>query len=96
MQTLGKQSAELNLIPTILIFIDESGNYHFATGIEEIKTIILGMIPHLGRRYAQARTFNLQIRSGTRLDAYLASLNYSRSINSPRRRKTSSEYQKDA
>ena len=93
-QTLGNQKIDSDLIPTITIFQDKSGNYHFATGIEEIQTIILGMIPHLGNRYAHAQTFNIQILPGDWLDAYFARLDYARVTNSPRRRKTNPEYQK--
>ena len=53
-QSLGIREIPPNLfspIPTITIYVDSEGNYHFATGIEEIKKVILGMIPHLGSNY---------------------------------------------
>ena len=91
-QTLGNQKIDSDLIPTITIFLDKSGNYHFASGSKQIQMAIIGMIPHLGNRYTHAQMFKVQILPGDWLDAYFARLNYAYATDSSRRRKTNSKH----
>ena len=74
-------------VPIIKMYLDELGNYQFATGIEEIKRAILGIIPHLGSNYRHPLLFDVQILPGGRIDAYFASIDSSLSTSYPRLRK---------
>ena len=77
LQTLNTQQIDpdnLDLVPTISIFLDDSGNYHFGTGMEELQAAIIGMIPYFNSPHNHLLLFNVQVLPGTRIDAFLASV----------------------
>jgi hypothetical protein len=65
---------ELESIPIITIMQDTHNNYFFATGIDLIKSAILGTIPHLDSNYRYPLLFQIQIIPGNRADALMASI----------------------
>lgn len=75
-------------IPTIALYLDAEGNYHFGTELQKIEQAIEVMIPHLGGNYRHPLLFNVQILPGDRMDAYLASVSSSLSTVHPRIRRT--------
>ena len=90
-QSLGIREIPPDLfspIPTIKIYVDEYRNYHFATGIEEVKQAIVDIIPHLGSNYRHPILFDVQIFPGDEIDAYLNSIGSGVPTGYPRRRKT--------
>jgi hypothetical protein len=52
---------------------DTQDNYFFATGIDRIKSAILGTIPHLNSNFRYSLSFQLQIIPGNRTDGLIAS-----------------------
>ena len=89
LKALGRREVteDIQTIPIIKLYLDESGNYHFATGIKEIEIAILGTIPHLAEIYRHPLLFEIQILPGDREDAYLAALDAASFSSKPRRRK---------
>ena len=65
---------DLDKRPTIFILCDRQDNCYIATGIKEIKTAIIGAIPHLGSNYRHPLLFDVQILPGEEMDAYLTSV----------------------
>jgi hypothetical protein len=72
-RTLASPPLELDSIPIITIMQDAHNHYFIATGIETIKSAITDSIPYLGTNFRHPLLFNLQIKSGDRLDALIAS-----------------------
>lgn len=64
---------ELDLLPIMTIMQDAHHNYFFATGIDRIKSAIIDSLPHLGTNYRYPLSFQLQIITGDRIDALIAS-----------------------
>ena len=80
LQTMNIQqidSENLDFVPTISIFLDEGGNYHFGTGMEELQSAIVGMIPYFNSLHNYPLLFEVKILPGTRIDAFLASVHRS-------------------
>jgi hypothetical protein len=73
-RTIKNPDINLDSLPTMNLFQDSQNNYFLATGIDEIKTAILGRIPQLGTHPHQSLLFTIQIVPGNKLEAYLDSL----------------------
>jgi hypothetical protein len=58
---------------TLTIFCDPQNNCFVGSDLDQVKTAILGAIPHLGTNFRYPLFFNLQIKSGDQLDALMAS-----------------------
>ena len=77
LQTLNIQQIDpdnLDLVPTISIFLDDRGNYHFGTGMEELQAAIVAMIPYFNSHHNYPLLFEVKILPGTRINAFLASV----------------------
>ena len=73
-RTTELASVDDEQLPTLTIFVDHQDNYNLATGVEEIKTAILSMIPHLGSNCRYPLMFQVQLIPGSNHDASLFSL----------------------
>jgi hypothetical protein len=69
---------ELEVLPIITIMQDTHNNYFFATGIDPIKSAILGTIPHLDSNYRYPLLFQIQIIPGDRTDTLIATIEHER------------------
>ena len=86
-RTVSQNEIELQDFPLMTIFVDSNSNYNFATGVEEIKTAIASMIPHLGTNCRYPLMFRVQLVSGSDLDASLFSLAHYNTPSRKRRRR---------
>ena len=69
----------------LIVYQDASSNYYLATGNSQIEAAILAAIPHLGSNYRHPLLFDVQVLPGSRISAFVASLNNQQSPNSKRR-----------
>jgi hypothetical protein len=70
---------------TLTIFCDPQNNCFVGSDLDQVKTAILGAIPHLGTNFRYPLFFNLQIKSGDRTDALINSIKHQQAL-LPRRR----------
>ena len=60
----------------VTIFCDPQDNCFIGSSLDQIKTAILGAIPHLGTNFRHPLFFNVQILPGDQTDALIASYDY--------------------
>lgn len=57
----------------VTIFCDPQNNCFIGSSLDQVKTAIIGAIPHLGTNFRHPFFFNVQILPGDKLDALIAS-----------------------
>jgi hypothetical protein len=88
-RTVERVDFDANQLTPMTVFQDSASNYHLATGIKQIESAIVEIIPYLGNNFRHPLLFNVQILPGDNIDALMASINYQKSrITGQRLRRT--------
>jgi hypothetical protein len=69
----------------VTIFCDSQDNCFIGSSLEQVKTAILGAIPHLGTNFRHPLFFNVQILPGNQTDALIASIEHQKTKRTGRR-----------
>ena len=72
-RTIEPSSNNLDPDSVITIYCDRHNNCFIGSSLDQIKTAIIGTIPHLGTNFRHPLFFNVQILPGDKLDALIAS-----------------------
>ena len=72
-KTIKPNLNDLEAHSTLTIFCNSQDQCFIAKGLDEIKTAIIGAIPHLGTNSRHPLLFDVQILPGDKTDALIAS-----------------------
>ena len=75
-RTLEQSEFDADDLLPMTIFCNADNNYFLATGVEDIRRAILGLIPHLGSNCRQSLSFSVRVLPGEAIDALLYSISY--------------------